>query len=336
MKKIKISVALCTYNGEKYIRDQLNSILNQSKPIDELIIFDDCSNDNTVDVTNDTLKNTSISWKLVKNEKNIGFVKNFERAICCCTGDVIFLSDQDDYWMPNKVERVICSFLSDDKCLIVISDAELVNQDLNSIGLSLWKAERLIVTSMNYNLSQIFKIILRRTGFLGCTMAFKKEVIPVALPFCKDLGHDEWILYNTVLFFSGKISIIKENLMLYRQHQQNLFGVQRLNILKRLIRFYYSINTIDVIRERNYKKFTDLEEHLRKHHKRTDEKEIKILEAKEFWLKRINFSKLSKIKAIIIILYDIINTNYFKYNNGLISALRDFLSLFIVKSMESD
>ena len=100
---MKISVALCTYNGETFIDQQINSILNQTLKVDEIVVCDDISKDNTIKIIQEySLKFPDI-FKIYINESNIGSVKNFEKAISLCTGEIIFLSDQDDVWELNKV-----------------------------------------------------------------------------------------------------------------------------------------------------------------------------------------------------------------------------------------
>ena len=107
---MKISVALCTYNGEKFINEQLDSILNQSKKIDEIIICDDCSTDNTIGILNKYYEQYPNIFKIYINRVNLKSVKNFEKAILLSSGDFIFLSDQDDIWVHNKVEKYIQYF----------------------------------------------------------------------------------------------------------------------------------------------------------------------------------------------------------------------------------
>ena len=98
------SVAMCTYNGEKYIKEQLESIIHQTLPPDEIIICDDGSNDHTISAIKETMRVWRGSWMLVQNEKNLGYKKNFQKAISLCQGDIIYLSDQDDVWDLHKME----------------------------------------------------------------------------------------------------------------------------------------------------------------------------------------------------------------------------------------
>ena len=106
----KISVALCTYNGEKYLHQQIDSILNQTVPVHEIVVCDDGSNDQTSKILTQYQTKFPEVFKIHFNTENLRSVKNFEKAISLCTGDIIFLSDQDDIWEENKVEVFIKYF----------------------------------------------------------------------------------------------------------------------------------------------------------------------------------------------------------------------------------
>ena len=106
-KRMRISVAICTYNGEKYIREQLESILNQEYSVDEIVVGDDGSSDRTIEVAEKILKTSDVSYRILRSTTNIGYRKNFERTIAATKGEIIFLSDQDDVWKRNKVKVVM-------------------------------------------------------------------------------------------------------------------------------------------------------------------------------------------------------------------------------------
>lgn len=133
-----ISVAMCTFNGEKYIKEQIESIINQSLIPDEIVICDDCSKDNTVNIIKETLDNWSGKVHLVVNEKNLGYRKNFEKAISLCNGDIIFLSDQDDVWNRNKIE-IMVNALNNSDAILAFHDVEVVDENLKLITGSFWK-----------------------------------------------------------------------------------------------------------------------------------------------------------------------------------------------------
>lgn len=133
-----ISVAICTYNGEKYIKEQLDSIIHQTRVPDEIILCDDKSSDKTILIASEILDRSGIKYHIYVNENNLGVIENFKNAINYCKGDIIFTCDQDDIWNSNKVELIINEFEKNDKCVLVFTDAELVNKNLNPIGMKLW------------------------------------------------------------------------------------------------------------------------------------------------------------------------------------------------------
>lgn len=103
---MKLSVALCTYNGEKYLREQLDSIAAQLLPIDEVVVCDDGSTDGTVSILREYADRRTLPIRVIGNKRQLGVTANFEKAILACTGDIIFCSDQDDIWMPDKTQVI--------------------------------------------------------------------------------------------------------------------------------------------------------------------------------------------------------------------------------------
>ena len=140
---MKISVALCTYNGEKFIEEQLKSILEQTVPITEIVIFDDGSSDTTVSKIGLVDQNNPGIIRLFQNKANVGFCKNFEKALTECNGDYIFFSDQDDVWHRDKVGKII-SYLTETGKYGVFTNADLMDRDGNSIGTTLFDLHMII------------------------------------------------------------------------------------------------------------------------------------------------------------------------------------------------
>ena len=201
-----ISVCIATYNGEKYLRTQLESILSQLNNNDEVIVSDDGSNDNTFAIIK-SFKDNRIHYYV--NDKKHGFVGNFENALNHAIGDYIFLSDQDDIWLSDKVKTILPLFNDYD---LIVHDAEIVNGD----GISLNK---------NYfstlHRGQSFLRNLYKSRFLGCCMAFKKEVRDACLPFPDNIvAHDYWIGMFSLLKF--KVGFIDDILLNYRRHGNNV------------------------------------------------------------------------------------------------------------------
>lgn len=202
---MKISVCIATYNGEKYIQEQISSILSQLSKDDEIIISDDGSKDNTINILHSFNDNRI---KIFFNASPHGVVPNFENAIKHAMGNIIFLSDQDDIWMPYKVKTVLSSFQNYD---FVVHNAEIVNGQKKQLGIDFFSFRH---TKYGYWQN------LWKMRYLGCTMAFRKEVLKDILPFPKKiLWHDMWIA--AILHLKYKGLLINEPLIYYRRHGDN-------------------------------------------------------------------------------------------------------------------
>lgn len=206
---MKVSVALAYYDGAEYIEEQLTSILEQLGEQDEIIL----SVDRAFDGSMDLLKSLEEKDRriFITNGPSKGVVKNFEHAIRMCSGDLIFLSDQDDVWLPGKVEKVRAAF-RDEEVMAVLHDAKIVDEHLNEIEPSFFK--------IRGSATGFFKN-LWRNSYVGCCMAFRKEMVEKILPFPEEIYmHDYWIGATAEVL--GKVELIKEPLILYRRHSANV------------------------------------------------------------------------------------------------------------------
>lgn len=235
-----ISVCMATFNGEKYVVEQIESILKQLDVEDELIISDDGSTDNTINLIK--LINDKRIKLYFKN--GYSYTENFENALKKAKGDYIFLSDQDDVWSPNKVQ-VCLNYLKEYD--FVMSDATVVDENLKVINSSR--------NSYHFVKNGFLRNFIK-TYYLGCCMAFKRNVLDFVLPFptnSKLCLHDAWISLNAELFFKTKV--IDEQLILYRRHSNNTSNgsiVKKLNIRKYfMIRIYLFFNLINNKLRRN-------------------------------------------------------------------------------------
>ena len=203
---MKVSIAMTTFNGEKFLNTQLESILKQTVKPDELIVCDDCSTDRTLEILKDFKQKVSFEVKIYENKKNIGFTKNFEKVIGLCNKDLIFISDQDDFWFPNKIEFMRNFFMSNKECFVAINNAQLTDMDLNP--------------SEIFKLRQVKNFSGDDKSFIaGCCTVIKRELLETILPISKRMAYDSWIHFvgtntNTRL-------IISETLQYYRIHDKN-------------------------------------------------------------------------------------------------------------------
>ena len=219
MISFKISVCMATYNGEKYIQQQLVSILNQIAETDEIIVSDDSSSDSTLEIIK-SFDDSRI--KIYENSfKNV--VKNFEFSISQATGDIIFLSDQDDIWHPNKVGDFIAEF-GNSEVGLVIADLQLINKSGEIIEKEFFQH--------GFNISYLQNII--KNNFICCSMAFRKKLVPNFLPFPNNIPmHDWWI--GLVALKVSKVSFINKKLTYYRRHDTNVTSGHRSSFKKVLI-----------------------------------------------------------------------------------------------------
>lgn len=210
---------MATYQGERYIAAQLRSILGQLSPEDEVIIVDDGSTDGTCEEISG-LRDPRIS--LERNIQNNGVLRAFEKALSRSSREVIFLSDQDDLWLANKVETVLKVFVEDSGLMLVASDAILIDENGTRIGNSFYAKRGKFRDGLCSNLLV--------GKFHGCTMAFRSTLLRTALPFPPGhlVHHDTWIGCVNALT-GGRTKYIPEPLVAYRRHSTNVTGRIRLS-----------------------------------------------------------------------------------------------------------
>lgn len=229
----RVSVALCAYNGQTFIAEQLRSILAQTRLPDEIVVVDDGSTDDTLGIISSLAATASMPIRLHRNETNRGVVRNFERAVGLATGDVIFLADQDDVWPTVKIERMLAGF-DDPSVLLVHSDARLVDAQLRDLGSNLlealemrdWERER-------FQQGRGLDVLIRCSLVTGAATAIRRDLLAAAIPFAANWVHDEWLAVMAALV--GRIGRIDEPLLQYRQHAGNQIGARRRGLVERYV-----------------------------------------------------------------------------------------------------
>ncbi len=218
-----ISVAMCTFNGAKFIAPQLKSILNQSVLPDEIIICDDGSSDSTVNIIKEIIDdNRGMTFNLTLNLTNMGYVKNFEKAVGLCNGEIIFLSDQDDVWYPERIEKMIKPFMEGGNIGLVYSDAAIVDENLKPQGITVF-GTRINARLMEGQNRKVAEVVLN-PDLKGCLMAFKSNLVPSFLPIPENArelgwGHDHW--FAVIAHATTEVCSINSVLMSYRRHEKN-------------------------------------------------------------------------------------------------------------------
>lgn len=215
-----ISIAIATYNGGLYLREQLDSILNQTIPFHEIVISDDASVDSTWSILTDYAQKDQ-RIRLYRNEQNLGFVKNFEQALRYCTSDFIALSDQDDVWCPDHLQ-ILLEGLGDKMC--VVGEAELTNSAGFPSGHKLSFCCNLDFIPEN-DLKKAYFLFYHCTPYQGASMMFRRDFLEKALPIPQGvLFHDTW--FFALACFYGGLQPLQKTVTLYRRHNKAISGLK--------------------------------------------------------------------------------------------------------------
>ena len=323
MSHIKISVAIALFNGAKYIEEQLHSIINQSIHPDEIIICDDLSTDNSVDKIINFSTIFSFKIILIKNTHRLGFAQNFGKALSYCTGDIIFLADQDDVWLPHKIETILYKFKRNKGSWLYLHDGELTDENLLPSG---------------YTKFEQVKRVLGKNARLttGALTAITSELKDIALPIPLSIkSHDTWI-HSLSDISPARVVVIDEVLQYIRRHSTNtsngiINSIDKIKLIDIFIskfshkasisyndRLYFNRELISRIEDRKfqfkknnvYKTITTYIENLEKEYK-------SIVQRQEF----IHFSRFKKI----IYAFKFLLNGGYKHFNGIQSFLLDIL-----------
>lgn len=324
----KIDILLATYNGATYIREQIESILNQNYQNIQLIISDDKSTDNTVEILKEYEKKDE-RVKIYLQEQNLGYINNFEFLLKQVENEIYMLSDQDDVWLPEKIEKTL-EQLEKEQADLVFGDLEVVDKELNTIYPSFNEymlLDRKIKKQIgNYKLEYLYNCVT------GCTIMSKKEwvqkILPIPIDCKKYVAHDHWM--GLIIALNGKIAYVDGKYIKYRQHGKNQIGTDKIS---------HHFETIEQVRKHFidvklgiFSTYTNHKESFPKILQSLNEKALKYYQMIE--KKKINFKNWS----IFHELYKDETISYY-FSNFLILNMPIFLSIpfkiryFLLKRM---
>lgn len=225
MNRPRLSVAMCTYNGSRFVSEQLQSIATQSCLPYELVVCDDGSTDDTIAVIRTFAPHAPFRVRVFSNDQTLGVSKNFEKAIQNCDGDVIALSDQDDIWNPEKLERLSEALDNHSRAGYAFSDAEIVSEDGKSLGISLLEDLGLKRGPMQRFVSSgQLEVLLKVNVVMGASLAFRTSLKGIILPISPRWMHDHWIaVLGSTLSYGVCLS---ECLLKYRRHPAQQMGIR--------------------------------------------------------------------------------------------------------------
>ena len=232
---MKISVALCTYNGGRFLQEQLESIAAQERRPDELVICDDCSADETASIARRFAAECGFDVRLEVNKWNVGSTRNFGRAVSLCRGDVIALSDQDDCWLPHKLSRLEQVFSEDAEIGFVFSDAHRIDDEGRRLPHGLWESisfgRRM---QRKVNGGRAVEVLVQRNVVTGASMAFRAAYRDMLLPIPAKWLHDGW--FALLIAAVAPCRATAEPLIQYRQHDEQQIGARKENLFRQFLR----------------------------------------------------------------------------------------------------
>ncbi len=321
-----ISVAMCTFDGSRYLPAQLQSIAAQERLPDEVVICDDGSSDGSDGIIADFAQKVPFPVRAERNKHNLGSTKNFELAISLCQGSVIALADQDDIWYRHKLKRIQEFFMRADAPVAVFSDADLVDDDSKLIGSRLWGSFLFGPREQRrFANGEALNILVKHPVVTGATMAFRKAFREFLLPIPADHVHDSWIAF--LLAACGAFDPISEPLMQYRRHSNQQIGPGHATLWGR---FQSARSTGPLFYQQETDRFFQLYERLERRHADFPYAERALREIKKKISHREHRARLPRASVARIpkVLREMVNGGYWRYSEGWQSVAKDVADLF--------
>lgn len=230
----RTSIALCTYNGARFLRRQLDSFVRQTCLPDELVVCDDGSSDETTAILSQFAKTAPFPVRVVENESNLGSTKNFERAISLCRGEFIALADQDDEWYPDKLETFHRLFAAFPDALLAFSDADVIDDHDVLLKPRLWNRVHFSPLRRRPHIERDMLSTLLKLNSVatGATMVMRSQLRAQIVPIPDQWVHDAWIAWMAAL--SGPVAVLPEAKIRYRIHPRQQLGLDPPSFLDRL------------------------------------------------------------------------------------------------------
>jgi len=298
----------------------MESIGSQTRRPDELIVCDDRSHDNTIEIVKILASKMAFPVHININKENLGSTKNFEKAIKLCQGDIITLCDQDDVWHPEKLNIVEKTFSHSNHIGVVFTNAELVDKHLRSIGQRLWESIGFNRTEQKRIIKgRAFEVLLKHNVVTGATMAFRSEFKDLILPIPENWIHDAWIAL--LIAATSKLAVIQAPLIRYRQHSKQQIGVIKKRFIEELTK----------VKQTNSNEYLNIADKFKMVYKRLSRMRqvsehsevISQINAKiSHYHTRANMPK-RKLSRLPIVFKELVNLRDHRYSQKLKSAAKD-------------
>lgn len=319
-----VSVALCTFNGERFLPQQLESIAAQHRPPDELVVCDDRSSDRTVEIVDSFRRTAPFPVQLHVNDQRLGSAKNFERAISRCHGSLVALCDQDDVWHPDKLleqERTLRSR----RLVAVFTDGDVVGSNLEPLGYTLWSSARFGRRERRQLLSgRAHEVLVKRDVVCGATLMFDARFCGAMLPIPAGWHHDGWIALIAAAL--GGLRVIDRPLVRYRHHGSNQVGAPRPNAVAELRTKLTDLGSVTPDAAPLEERYRNASERLRQLSSfGVDPAFPDLLDARADHLQRRSCLPHGTTRRARVVLAELLSGRYHRYSAGFRSAGKDLV-----------
>lgn len=324
MKKMRISVALATYQGEQFLREQLDSYLYQTRLPDELCVSDDGSGDGTIRIIEEFRRRAPFPVRLVASAERFGANGNFEHAVTNCTGEVILFSDQDDVWLRPHIEQLVTPIEADARIMAVASNSTYVNRQLVPTGVDTQQSERFTNamrdSTMRMSRNQ-FQHVLRHRISAGHGMAFRACILPLLVPFSRNWIYDQWVFILAAA--AGFVTYGTTPLTLHRQHEHQDVANRKLELRDWAGR---SANRSEESESKDEAKWRELLTRVREHPNLLNDPgavEYALEEKLDFVARRVRIRRSPLPSRIALTTRELITGRYHRWGRGMLTFARD-------------
>ena len=316
---MRFSVALCTYNGERFIEQQLRSILNQTVKVHEIVICDDSPRPDTAEIAERILKDSGVAYQIFRNNPPLGVSENFLKALRHTSGDYVFTCDQDDIWHADKVEQFRSAVLKTHKALY-FSDGVLVDAEARPMGCGLWEAygvDKALAAG-----GPICHMLVRTPMVTGAAMLVSRELIQRIDRVPQLWLHDEWLAMAAAV--RDDIAPIFTQTFDYRQHGNNVVGAMKRTFAQKLEIWLSMLKKLEDFRKERLKKAEDTLQLAAG----TDYAEW-VQDAVAFWQALVDLPNLGFFKRIARVFRLHKQGGYSRFYTGIRGAVRDLMSCLL-------
>jgi glycosyltransferase involved in cell wall biosynthesis len=309
---MKLSIALATCNGQRFLGEQLDSYLSQARRPDELVVCDDRSDDQTLEILSGFRTRAPFPVRIQQNERRLGIIKNFERVVGLCGGDVIFLSDQDDLWAPEKLARHEAVYCAHPDVGLVFSNGQVVDQAGVSLGYTLYDSFAVRPSRQrSMNAGRALEQLVKCSRVTGCTMSFRADHRDVIVPFSGRWHHDEWIAL--LMSALARVRALPECLLQYRRHQTQAIGAGNPAQADRGLRPSWLPERFDHI-DRQVAQLTELFDRLSRFEPRLLRHDYRrVIRSKLDYLRRRRSLPRLRLARLPGVVWEIVSGNYLRY-----------------------